>query len=124
MRILVVDDDPVLLEILQRMLELDGHSVTAASGGQAGIDAFSAAHSSGEAFTVVMTDLGMPYVNGRKVAAAVKEAAPSTPVIMLTGWGQAMDTGADSNSHIDEILSKPPKLREVREALLRSSQRV
>jgi CheY-like chemotaxis protein len=35
---------------------------------------------------MVLTDLGMPYVDGRRVASAVKADSPSTPVILLTGW--------------------------------------
>ena len=124
LRILVVDDDPIVLEILQRMFEADGHSVLAVNGGQAGIDAFNAARSRGETFSVVMTDLGMPHVDGRKVAAAVKQAAPSTPVIMVTGWGAGLEANGDTPSNVDETLGKPPKLRELREALSRSARRV
>jgi len=47
--------------------------VVAAVGGQAGIDAFNAAHARGEPFAVVLTDMGMPYVDGRKVASAIKQ---------------------------------------------------
>ena len=53
-----------------------------------GIDVFGAARERGERFDAVITDLGMPYVDGRKVAAAIKAASPETPVIMLTGWGE------------------------------------
>ncbi len=59
-------------------------------GGQAGIDAFAAAHRRGEAFDVVITDLGMPHVDGRKVAASIKGLSPGTPLILLTGWGQRL----------------------------------
>ena len=123
LRILVVDDDPIVLEILQRMLEADGHAVVAANGGQAGIDTFNAAHARGETFSVVMTDLGMPHVDGRRVAAAVKQTAPSTPVIMVTGWGAGLEANGDTPSNVDETLGKPPKLRELREALSRSARR-
>ena len=51
---------------------------------------FRTAFESGQPFAVVITDLGMPYVDGRQVAAAVKEAAGSTRVVMLTGWGQRL----------------------------------
>jgi CheY-like chemotaxis protein len=91
MRLLVVDDDPVLLKSLRDILETDG----------------------------VITDLGMPYVDGRRVAEAVKAASPSTPVILLTGWGQRLVSEEDIPPHVDHVLSKPPKLREVREALAR-----
>jgi CheY-like chemotaxis protein len=69
----------------------DGHLVTVANGGQAGIDAFRAAHERGERFAAGITDLGMPHVDGRKVAESVKVASPRAPVIMLTGWGAALD---------------------------------
>ena len=117
LRILVVDDDPLLLKSLCDTLELDGHLVSTANGGQAGIDAFQAVHDSAEAFDVVMTDLGMPYIDGRKVASAVKTRAPATPVILLTGWGQRLVADGEIPVHVDRVLSKPPKLREVRTAL-------
>ena len=119
MRILLVDDDPVVLMTVQAMLEADGHAVIAANAGQDGIDAFKAELSRGAHISVVLTDLGMPYVDGRKVARAVKQLSPSTPVILLTGWGQGLNADADGPEHVDEVLSKPPKLRDLRQALLR-----
>ena len=59
----------------------------------------------------------MPYVDGRKVASAVKAISPSTPVIMLTGWGQRLVAEGDIPPHVDRVLNKPPKLRELRTAL-------
>ena len=119
LRILVVDDDPLVLKSLRDALEGDGHSVATADGGQAGIDAFLAARAQGDPFPVVITDLGMPYVDGRKVSNAVKTAAPRTSVLLLTGWGQRLVADGDIPPHVDRVLSKPPKLRELREALAR-----
>ncbi|HXC58624.1 MAG TPA: ATP-binding protein [Steroidobacteraceae bacterium] len=120
LRVLVVDDDPVLLRSLREALEADGHKVTIANGGQEGVDLFQAAAQRGPAFNVVLTDLGMPYVDGRQVAAAVKQAAPSTPVIMLTGWGQRLVADGEIPPDVDLVLSKPPKLRDLRQGLARS----
>jgi signal transduction histidine kinase/PAS domain-containing protein/ActR/RegA family two-component response regulator len=117
LRILLVDDDPMLLKSLQDALQGDGHSIVAARGGREGIDVFRAAVADGKGFGAVITDLGMPHVDGRQVAAAVKEASRTTPVIMLTGWGQRLIGDGDTPSHVDRLLSKPPKLRELREAL-------
>jgi PAS domain S-box-containing protein len=114
---LIVDDDPMVLKSLRDALEADGHSVTSADGGQAGIDAFLEALTRGDRFPIVITDLGMPYVDGRSVARAVKTAAPGTSVIMLTGWGQRLVADGDIPAQVDRVLSKPPKLREIREAL-------
>jgi PAS domain S-box-containing protein len=119
LRILVVDDDPLLLKSLRDILEVEGHFVVTANSGQVGIDAFVAAHQGTEPFAVVITDLGMPYVDGRKVASAVKEASPSTPVILLTGWGRRLIAEGDIPPHVDQVLSKPPKLGDLRDALAR-----
>jgi len=117
LRILVVDDDPLVIKSLRDTLEADGHNVTTSDGGQAGIDAFVAARARGEPFTVVITDLGMPYVDGRKVSSTVKATAPDTIVVMLTGWGQRMVGDGEIPPHVDRVLSKPPKLRDLRAAL-------
>jgi len=117
LRILLVDDDPMLIKSLRDILEGDGHIVTVADGGQKGIDTFVAALAEGARFSVVITDLGMPYVDGRKVATAIKTAAPLTPVILLTGWGRRLLAENDIPAHVDRVLSKPPRLAEVRAAL-------
>ena len=119
LRILVVDDDPLLIKSLRDTLASDGHHVTTADGGQAGINAFVTAQQRREPFAVVITDLGMPFVDGRKVAAAVKSASPSTPVILLTGWGQRLITEDEIPAHVDRVLNKPPRLLHLRTALAR-----
>jgi CheY-like chemotaxis protein len=70
-----------------------------------------------ERIDVVITDLGMPHIDGRNVAAAVKTASPGTPVILLTGWGQRLVDDGDIPAHVDHVLNKPPKLRDLRAAL-------
>ena len=114
LRILVVDDDPVLNESLRSTLQADGHHVTVAGGGQAGIDAFRSARQTSEPFDIVITDLGMPYVDGHQVVESVRATTPDTPIIMLTGWGQADN---ERTPHVDRLLSKPPRLHELRTAL-------
>jgi DNA-binding response OmpR family regulator len=94
--------------------------VVCAHGGQSGIDMFNAACDGDASFAAVVTDLGMPQVDGRQVAAAVKVKARNTLVIMLTGWGQQLDDRG-SQSHVDAILAKPPNMWELRDALARAS---
>ena len=116
-RILLVDDDPIVLKSLREALQADGHHVATADGGQAGIDAFRDAQAAGQPFEVVITDLGMPRVDGRQVAAAIRAAGPETLLLMLTGWGRRLVEEGDVPPHVDHVLSKPPKLRDLREAL-------
>jgi PAS domain S-box-containing protein len=117
LRLLIIDDDPLLLKSLSDILQGDGHAVVTADRGQAGIDLFQTACHTGETFAAVITDLGMPYVDGRKVASAIKSLSPTTPVIMLTGWGQRLVAEGDIPAHVDCVLNKPPKLRDLRTAL-------
>ncbi|MDH7571449.1 MAG: response regulator, partial [Armatimonadota bacterium] len=119
LRVLVVDDEPMLLQLLSDLLQEEGHQVVTADGGQAGIEAFQESVRGGTPFDLVVTDLGMPRVNGRKVAAAVKELSPSTPVIMLTGWGNRLDAEGGIPLEVDAVLGKPLRLREFRAALAR-----
>ena len=75
LHLLVVDDDPLLMKALQDALESQGHTVVTASGGQQAIDLFFQASMDGqEPFAAVITDLGMPHIDGRRVASAVKLA--------------------------------------------------
>jgi PAS domain S-box-containing protein len=116
LRILIVDDDPLLIRSLRETLQADGHDVTAADGGQAGIDAFAASKQAGPPFDVVVTDLGMPYVDGRKVAASIRAADSEMPIVLLTGWGQRLIAENDTPHGVDRVLAKPPKLHELRSA--------
>ena len=117
LRILLIDDDPLMIKSLRDTLEADGHAITTANGGQEGIDKFQEAQAGGEPFAIVITDLGMPRIDGRQVASAVKTARRSTLVILLTGWGQRLVAEGDVPPHVDRVLNKPPKLRELRAAL-------
>jgi signal transduction histidine kinase/ActR/RegA family two-component response regulator len=115
LKLLVIDDDPLLREALLNILQSEGHEVTLADGGQAGIEAFSAARDA--PFDAVFTDLGMPYVDGRAVAKAIKAQDPRTPIIMLTGWGQRLNTEQTVPPNVDIVMSKPPSLQDLRRTL-------
>jgi signal transduction histidine kinase/CheY-like chemotaxis protein len=117
LRLLVIDDDELLRQSMQAILEREGHSVSIARGGRSGIEAFADAAQRGEPFEVVITDLGMPHIDGRAVAAAVKSLSPRTPVILLTGWGQHLRDGNEVPPDVDQMLNKPANLTELRAAL-------
>lgn len=119
LNILCIDDEPLLRELLRELLERDGHKVRLADGGQSGVDEFRAAVKRQQPFDVVLTDLGMPYFDGRQVAQTIKHEFPGTPVIMLTGWGSFMKEDGDMPEQINGILSKPPRSGELREMLRR-----
>jgi len=112
LQILCIDDEPLLRDLLKEMLERDGHGVEVSDGGQSGIEAFRSATRRGRPFDVVITDLGMPYVDGRQVAKILKRESPGTPVVMLTGWGAFMKEDSSEPAQVDGLLSKPPRSKE------------
>lgn len=117
MRILIIDDDPLLLKSMRDILSNDGHTVEAANNGKMGIEIFRKALDRNEPYSIVITDLGMPQMDGRKVSEELKRISASTPIILLTGWGERLVAEGDIPPFVDLIMSKPPKIREIREAL-------
>jgi PAS domain S-box-containing protein len=110
LRILCVDDNPSVQEVLQEILRQHGHTVESFENGKAAIDAFKAAQREGKEFHVVITDLGMPHMDGKEVARRIKEIAPGVPVILLSGWGSFMNLESDLPPNVDCVLNKPPSM--------------
>jgi signal transduction histidine kinase/ActR/RegA family two-component response regulator/PAS domain-containing protein len=117
--ILLIDDDPNVLKALAESLGLDGHTLMTAGSGERGIAMFREARRDrgANAISVVITDLGMPGMDGRQVAAAIKAESPDTPVILLTGWGERLLAEGSAPMHVDRVLSKPPRLTILRQTL-------
>ena len=121
-KILIVDDEPLMRELVRSMLEHDGHSVVVADGGENALDEFRRAKRTDEPFSAVITDLGMPKMDGRVLANRIKTESPTMPVIMLTGWGALIRSDEGKPVQVDCVLSKPPKIYELRQALRRTVQ--
>ncbi len=100
-RILLVDDDQRLLGVLSDTLREGGHEVTTATSGEEALGAFDPA-----AHDVVITDLGMPRINGWQVAERIKTASPDTRVFLLTGWGDRVVAG-EASRFVDQVIAKP-----------------
>jgi CheY-like chemotaxis protein len=114
LRLLLVDDDPAVLNSTRIVLELDGHDIVTADGGEAGLEELQNARQDGRSFDVIVTDLGMPYVDGHQIARSAKELFPATMVVLLTGWGRRMGEGEHQQPFVDHMLPKPLDLDELR----------
>jgi signal transduction histidine kinase/CheY-like chemotaxis protein len=117
LRLLCIDDEPLLRELLKEILEFHHHQVETADGGKAGLELFSRARAAGRPFDAVITDLGMPEVNGSQVAEQIKAQSPKTPVLMLTGWGSMLEDRREQVAKVDAVLSKPPRVNDLISAL-------
>ncbi len=112
LRVLAVDDEEPVVQVLGDLLAALGQEVEIALGGAAGLERYSP-----ERFDVVFTDLGMPGVNGWDVVQTVKSRSPDTPVVIVTGWGAQIEGGALRARGADYVIPKPFSLEDVREVL-------
>jgi signal transduction histidine kinase/ActR/RegA family two-component response regulator len=119
LRILCIDDEPELRQLMHDVLEVHHHKVTVAPSGKEGLEMFRSSLLGQEPFEIVITDLGMPDMDGHHVARAIKAESPRTPVIMLTGWGTMMKADGETAPEVDAVLSKPPRIQELNNLLYR-----
>jgi CheY-like chemotaxis protein len=118
-RVLCIDDEPEVRTLLRNCLEHEHHDVTVAPGGREGLEMFRSSLSGGHPFQVVITDLGMPDMDGYHVARAIKAESPRTPILMLTGWGATIKGDADPAPEVDAMLTKPAHIPELNSLLQR-----
>jgi len=101
-RILVIDDEATVREVLEKMLSQADHRVTVARNGDEGIRLFQEME-----FDMVLTDLGMPGMAGWEVCQKIKKMNPNTPVGMITGWGMEVNQSKMEEYGLDFIIAKP-----------------
>ena len=112
LHVLVVDDEPMVRQLIAEYLSGDGHTVETASDGNQALDKFRKGN-----FDLVLTDRAMPEMSGDHLADAVKAASPGTPVIMLTGFGDIMMARDEKPPSVDLIVAKPVTVGNLREAV-------
>ncbi len=112
LRVLVVDDEPLLRDVAEACLTDDGHTVETVATGVAALARLQAGR-----FDVVITDKAMPEMNGEQLAVAINQGAPGLPVILMSGFGDMMKAAGEMPPHIRVILSKPFTRSTLRAAL-------
>jgi signal transduction histidine kinase/ActR/RegA family two-component response regulator len=101
-RILVVDDEDFVRELLQEILETEGCEVDVAASGIEALKSFAAAQ-----YDCVFTDLGMPGMSGWELAQAIREQNQIIPIAVITGWGEAVGSNEQQAAGVDWVLAKP-----------------
>ncbi|MEM7679807.1 MAG: response regulator [Pseudomonadota bacterium] len=117
MKILLVDDDEFILNLVQKSLEKVGHSVEVADSTETAL-----AHlAEGHGFNLVITDIVMPGQDGGELAKHVKSLEPKVPVITITGGieNAIEDYAVYAEMFSDETLSKPFRSDELMAAVER-----
>jgi DNA-binding NtrC family response regulator len=107
-KILVVDDEAVMRNLLLKILEQEGYQITLASTYDEAI-----AHLNQKQFELVLADVKMPGKNGFDLLQDIKANWPRTAVIMMTGYGDAYTVKEALMMGADEYITKPFKSHEI-----------
>ena len=104
--ILVVDDDPALRQVLQRVLSFEGYTVSAVPTGHDALEEAPAAE-------LVVLDLGLPDIDGLEVCRRIRMSGSDVPILVLTARGDVTDRVAGLDAGADDYLPKPFDLTEL-----------
>jgi CheY-like chemotaxis protein len=110
-RVLVVDDEPVVLEVLQRILNKIGYETEITDSGNSALQVFSQRQ-----FDLVLLDVLMPEVNGFQIACEMRRRKPEQKIVIVTGLGADME-GENHDfprTRIDHVLYKPFSFEKVK----------
>ena len=113
-RILIVDDEESIVKIEQRILEKLGYSVTSTTDSK---ELLSILQKQPNDFNLVITDLTMPNMTGLVVAREIKKSIPHLPVIIATGYSEAVNTDNFLNLGIRGCINKPVTVKEIAHAV-------
>jgi two-component system chemotaxis response regulator CheY len=103
-RILVVDDDPGMLEVTALLLGHEGYNVTKAVGSSEALIILKEEHT---LFDLVLTDYNMPVINGIDLAMSIRELSDELPVILYTGKNDNINDMLKEKARISAVATKP-----------------
>ncbi|HSE32426.1 MAG TPA: response regulator [Pyrinomonadaceae bacterium] len=102
LKVLVVDDEDFVRELLKEILEFEGCAVSIAQNGDEALQLFQQSH-----FDGVFTDVGMPGMSGWELAQAIREQSEMIPIAVITGWGEAVGSDEQKAAGVDWVIAKP-----------------
>ncbi|MBV9956764.1 MAG: response regulator, partial [Acidobacteria bacterium] len=109
-KILVVDDEAVVRELLRDLLADEGFEVDIASEGMEALALFDS-----KSFDAVFTDIGMPGMSGWELARAIRARNDDIPMAVITGWGEMVDATDRESAQVDWVLTKPFSMAQISE---------
>lgn len=112
MKILVVDDDAGVRDVLLRALDVMGYEAIAARGGAEALGLCAS-----RSFDLVITDLSMPGMDGLTLASLIKGESPATRVLLITAERKEDVTKQLEGSFVHSVLFKPFKLEEMHQEI-------
>jgi DNA-binding response OmpR family regulator len=101
-KILVIDDEDYVRDLLRDILETDGFEVITATNGRDALCLYD-----GGKFDAVFTDVGLPGMSGWEFARAIRERSKQIPIAVITGWGEAVGSTEQKEAQVDWVVAKP-----------------
>lgn len=112
--ILLAEDDKAVREFVSRALRQDGHEVMAVGDGQQALNALET-----RKFDMMLADIVMPQVDGIALALKASKDYPDLPVLLMTGYSAERQRAHNLDALINDVISKPFTLTEIRETVRR-----
>ena len=109
-KILVVDDEEAVRELLRDLLESEGCRVYLAPGGREALSLFAV-----QQFDGVFTDVGMPGMSGWELAHSIRQKDETVPIAVITGWGEAVGSDEQKEARVDWVVTKPFRAERISE---------
>jgi two-component system, cell cycle response regulator CpdR len=113
-RILIAEDDEPVRGFVKRALEMDGHQVVAEADGAAALDRLNDERG---AFDMILSDIRMPLMDGIALALTAGRDFPELPILLMTGFADQRERAHDLNAIIEDVITKPFSLAEIRAAV-------
>ncbi len=111
-KVLAIDDQKMILDLISAMCQSLGYEVQTASSGAEGIELVKESK-----FDIVLTDLAMPGISGLETATEIMKIRPGTPVVLVTGWKIDIDKTKLETAGIKNILYKPFRIENLTEVV-------
>ena len=113
-RVLIVDDEDSMRQLVARAIAMDGHEITTAADGAEALEILGSADSP---FDLLLTDIQMPIMDGIALALASARDFPEMTILLMTGYAEQRERASGLNSIAHDVVTKPFSVADIRTAV-------
>jgi two-component system cell cycle response regulator CpdR len=113
-RVLIVDDEESMRQLVARAIAMDGHDIMTAADGAEALDILSGPDSS---FDLLLTDIQMPVMDGIALALTAARDFPQLTILLMTGYAEQRERASGLSAIAHDVISKPFSIADIRTAV-------
>src|SRR4029077_1288456 len=113
-RVLIVDDEDSMRQLVARAIAMDGHDITTASDGAEALEILGSEQG---AFDLLLTDIQMPVMDGIALALAAARDFPELTILLMTGFAEQRERASGLNAIAHDVITKPFSVADIRTAV-------